>query len=454
MLSRSLIAAAGNAGAGELSYWVAEVYSSNVTEYLSARAEVNETNGNIVVRTWNTSNQWFFELDYDGGLDDSSTTSNVQMPGSGYDGTLVASGGNTYSLNMSAYSTLRFLDVDDLSVSSFSGKQFSNAVTGFVNNPATKQMMVVDDSQTDERVVLVTGGYFDYDVAYESRFTAWTYNITDGAVDSTRTKAVSYNESGYGIRYPQVAKGTSGKFAISYTDVGDTATGKTGFATYTNGASPALSHVHAPSTQNMKNFALRIDENDKLCAVTCVSNQHWFWRGTTAGTYTPNVYYGFNAYSAIGNVISASIDSAGNMYVLGYQGAFDGYRLLKFNTSNAVEWVLQFKHQNVSPYGQPFADVNIQSIDGEDFLLLSLVYQVENTNQYPVYIIKAPLDFENYTGTYGHIIVSTISFSPTVTTNTFTTTSVNYGTFTTNMGHANTTQANTATTASTTVTDI
>lgn len=448
MISRSLIAAAGNAGDAEISYWVAEVYSSNVTEYLGARAAVNETNGNIVVRTWNTSNQWFFELDYDGGLDDSSTTSNTAMPGGGQGG-LVSYGSNTYSLNMSAYSTIRYLDVDDLSLSSFSGKQFSNAVTGFANVPPTKQMMVVDDSQTDERVVLVMGGYYDYAGFYEPRITAWTYNITDNNVDSTITRGLDGNYSGYGVRYPQVAKGTSGKFAISYTEVG---ANKTGFATYTGGTT--IPYVHAPSTTNMKNFAIRIDENDKLCAVTAVSNQHWFWRGTTAGTYTPNVYYAFNAYSAIGNVISASIDSAGNMYVLGHQGGLEGYRLLKFNTSNAVEWVLQFKHQNVSPYVQPFADVNIQSINGEDFLLLSLVYQVENTNQYPVYIIKAPLDFENYTGTYGHIIVSTITFSPTVTTNTFTTSSVNWGTYTTNMGHSNTTQANTATTASTTVTDI
>ena len=163
--------------------------------------------------------------------------------------------------------------------------------------------------------------------------------------------------------------------------------------------------------------------------------------------------YAFNAYAGIGNIISASIDSAGNMYVLGYQTALEGYRLLKFNTSNAVEWVLQFKHQNVSPYAQPFADVNIQSINGEDFLLLSLVYQVENTNQYPVYIIKAPLDFENYTGTYGHIIVSTITFSPTVATNAVSNATDGFNS-TTNMPHANTTQANTATTASTAVTNI
>ena len=451
MISRSLIAAAGNAGDGEISYWVAEVYSSNVTEYLGARAVVNETNGNIVVRTWNTSNQWFFELDYDGGLDDSSTTSNVQMPGSGPDGTLVAAGGNTYSLNMSAYSTQRFLDVDDLSVSSFSGKQFSSAITGFANYPATKQMMVFDDSQADERLVIVTGGYHDYGTVYVPRVTVWTYNTTDGTVDSTITREMNFaSASPLGVRYPQVAKGSSGKFVVSFQSTADN---KTAFLTYNNGATPSLTHVQTTGTTNMEHFALRIDENDQLCAVTCVNNQHWFWRGTTAGTYTPNVRYAFNAYAGIGNIISASIDSAGNMYVLGYQTALEGYRLLKFNTSNAVEWVLQFKHQNVSPYAQPFADVNIQSINGEDFLLLSLVYQVENTNQYPVYIIKAPLDFENYTGTYGHIIVSTITFSPTVATNAVSNATDGFNS-TTNMPHANTTQANTATTASTAVTNI
>ena len=449
MINRSLIAAAGSAG-GELSYWVAEVYSSSTTVNTDARAIVNETNQNIIVRTWDSSNQWFYELDFDGGLDDSSTTSNTSMPAGGK-GDLVSYGSNTYSVNMSAYSTLRYLGVDDLSLSSFSGKQFTNATTGFSNYPPTKQMMAIDDSEADDRVVLVMGGYYDFGGYYEPRITAWTFNITDDNVDSTITRGFDGNYSGYGVRYPQVAKGASGKFAISYTETGNN---RTGFATYTGGATPTIPYVFAPSTANMKNFALRIDENDKLCAVTCVSNQHYFWRGTTAGTYTPNAYYSFNAYSAVGNILSASIDSAGNMYLLGYQGAFDGYRLLKFNTSNTVEWVLELEHNTVSPVSSGEADVNVQSIDDEDFLLISLVFGVENTNQYPVYVIKAPLDFDDFTGTYGHIVVSTVSFSPTVTTNSFVTTNPNFGTTTTATNKSNTTQANSATTASSTVTDI
>ena len=70
-LSRSLIAAAGNA-AGSLSYWVDRVQtSSSYTPTL--RSVVNTTNENIVITNGNQlSSRYFVELDYDGGLISSS----------------------------------------------------------------------------------------------------------------------------------------------------------------------------------------------------------------------------------------------------------------------------------------------------------------------------------------------------------------------------------------------
>ena len=453
MLARKLIAAAGNAG-GDLSYWVARVSPGSVTLQTRPRAMVNETNQTIVGRLWYSGYSWFFRLDYDGGVDAASSTTDISEHPNGGQGALVAVGSSDYTVNQYDYGTMRAYDISSLSTTTIQGRQFANGeVTGFSNYPPTKQMAVFDGSQTDDRIVMVDGGYYDYgDGTYQPRVGAWTFNVTDNLVDSTLVRALNDNTSGYGVRYLQVASGSSGKFVISYTEPGDD---KTGFATYNNGATPSFSNFkHSPSTANMKNFALRIDENDKLCAVTCVSNQHWFWRGTTAGTYTPNVYYSFNAYSAIGNVISASIDSTGNMYVLGYVSSFSGYRLLKFNTSNTVEWVLQLANSSVSPaISGEGADINVQSIDGQDFLLISLVYQPENTNQYPVYVIKAPLDFANYTGTYGNIVVSSVSFSPTITTNTPTNVDVGSA-ISANISRSNPTASTTSRSLSTSVTDI
>lgn len=455
MLARNLIAAAGNAG-GELSYWVARVSPGSVTAQTRPRAMVNETNQTIVGRMWNSGYSWFFRLDYDGGADAASYTTDMSEQPAGGQGTLVAVGSSDYTLNQYTYSTTRAYDISNLSTTTIQARQFSNStITGFANYPPTKQMAVFDGSQTDDRIVMTESGYYEVpdESLYQPRMVVWTFNVTDNVVDSTLTRALTDNAPGYGVRYSQVASGSSGKFAISYTEPGEN---KTGFATYNNGATPSFSNFkHAPSTANMKNFALRIDENDKLCAVTCVSNQHWFWRGTTAGTYTPNVYYSFNAYSAIGNVISASIDSTGNMYVLGYQSAISqAYRLLKFNTSNTVEWVLDLANSTSNPAtSSEGADINVQSIDGQDFLLISLVYQPENTNQYPVYVIKAPLDFDDYTGTYGNIVVSSVSFSPTITTNVASISDAGSD-LSGAMGKSNPTASTTGVSLSTSVTDI
>jgi hypothetical protein len=58
----------------------------------------------------------------------------------------------------------------------------------------------------------------------------------------------------------------------------------------------------------------------------------------------------------------------------------------------------------------------VQSIDDTEFLLMSLVFPIESGSNYCWYIIKAPLDLNNYLGTYGNIQISNYSFSPTVTT--------------------------------------
>jgi hypothetical protein len=107
-LSRSLIAAAGNA-AGGLSYWVDRVQtSSSYTPTL--RSVVNTTNENIVITNGEQlSSHYFVELDYDGGL---ISSSEYTMAADGTKSTLLAIDSNNYNFFPQTNTALRYVNLD------------------------------------------------------------------------------------------------------------------------------------------------------------------------------------------------------------------------------------------------------------------------------------------------------------------------------------------------------
>jgi hypothetical protein len=107
------------------------------------------------------------------------------------------------------------------------------------------------------------------------------------------------------------------------------------------------------------------------------------------------------------------MDADGNVYIY-YQNG----QLVKFSSSNTIEWCLRIDNTLVGyEAGNEYInEIKVQSIDDTEFLLMSLVFPIESGSNYCWYIIKAPLDLNNYLGTYGNIQISNYSFSPTVTT--------------------------------------
>lgn len=409
MINRSLIAAAGSAGE-DVSYWVARITTSPNLEN-SYRASVNEGDESIVVRTstQSTANQGYIELDYDGGYQSAKTTAMSSAPSSGYQASLDSIGGNTYIANQLDYYTSRILQRESSSDTSYSEVKFNlSSSLGLQNAVAHSHFMCADDETSDDRLVMVGGGYLYFDPYYQGGFAVWTWNVTDSTIDSRKMVQGNFNTAGYGNRWCQVAKGNNQKFAVSWTD---TASTKQGFATYYNGATDTFSGALYPSTSNMKTIGIGVDANDKMTCVAGLSNQVYVYRGNTAGDYTPSIIYSFSPSSIGGYPISSAIDSEGNAYIL-----FREMYLVKFNAANQVEWTLYIDN-SLTTYqsGQVQSEVKVETIGDTEFLLMSLQWPPEGSTR-PAYIVKAPLDLNNYLGTYGNLQISSYSFSPTVST--------------------------------------
>jgi len=410
ILSRSLIASAGS-GAASVSYWVARVTTSPNLEN-SYRAAVNEADETIIVRTstQSSADQGYIELDYDGGYQSAKTTAMASVGSSGYQASIECVGGKTYIANQSTYYNARILERESASDTTYTSRGFSlYGILGFQNTVAHSHFLCADEETADDRLVFVGGGYSSEDygyTVYQPRFVALTWNTSTLNIDSYQGIQGSPNLEGYGSRWAQVAKGNNQKFAVTWTD---TASTMHGFATYYNGATPSFIGALYPSSANMKNLGIGIDANDKMSAVTGVSNQCWVFRGNTAGVYTPNVYYIFDPSSIGGYPMSAAFDSEGNAYILTRE-----MYLIKFNTLNQIEWTLYLDNtQTTYQSAEGLSEVKVETIGDTEFLLLSLQYPPESTTR-PGYIVKAPLDLNNYLGTYGNLQISLASFNPTV----------------------------------------
>lgn len=412
ILSRSLIAVAGS-GAASVSYWVARVTTSPNLEN-SYRAAVNEADETIIVRTSTqaSANQGYIELDYDGGYQSAKTTAMAYAPSSGYEASIECVGGKTYIANQYDYYNARILERESGSDTTYTSKSFNlSSNLGLQNTLSHSHFLCADEQTANDRLVMVSSGYKYYDFGYDmyqGRVSVFTWNATNGVIDSAGHSQGQFNPSGYGHRWSQVAKGNNQKFAVTWTDV---ASSKQGFCTYYNGSVSTFTGANYPSTSSMKTMGINVDANDKMNCVAGLSNNIYVYRGNTAGDYTPSVIYSFSPSSIGGYPISSAIDSEGNAYILTRE-----MYLIKFNASNQVEWTLYIDNSLTTYQGsQEQSEVKIETIGDTEFLLMSLQYPVEGTTR-PGYIIKAPLDLNNYLGTYGNLQFSLASFNPTVST--------------------------------------
>lgn len=415
VLSRSLIAAAGNA-AGGLSYWVDRVQTpSSRTPFL--RASLDTTNQKIsIVGSEQTIGRYLVELDYDGGLIDASL---FNSGGAQYSTDFLTIDSDRYFFIPKTSAQLTVTDVGSVNSSLFDSIYWNlNAQSGTSNYDAHSSFASYDQETVSDLIVITRGGYTSvyftgYGTYYKSKALTFTYNPTNNTTTNQKTIQGSFEPSGYGARNAIISNSFGQDYCLFWNDPSANPYG-IGFAKYTTATTPT------PTTDvkfsvyfaNFKNIGVFLDSENKMSAVGAVTTSFTrVFRGNTAGDYKPDFAYDFSHGVTLGNLVSTAMDSEKNIYLL-YQNNY----LVKFSSSNTIEWCLNLDNTLVGLEPATYiSEVKVESIDDTEFLLLSLVYPRESGQPFCWYIVKAPIDLNNYLGTYGNIQISSFSFSPSIT---------------------------------------
>lgn len=428
MLSRSLIAAAGNAGGGGLSYWVDRIQQTVTTTPSCLRATVNPTNENIFVYCENSSGgasqSNFIELDYDGGLITSKYTLVNAQP---YHCSVQSLGNLNYMGNLFSSSNVAVYKFADGVPAPSPGynyltQNFVGFVPGAYEAPAFN--MVAYEYAGNDVFTFVRGGYTStYWTGFGYVFTPQLHVSSYIAANNTTTggtSASSLDTVGYGYRDAMIIQSRGGDPDLHVLFCNDPYTSNNVFYTYDRGntTSPFLNGKTVPYSANFEGKGLFLSPDDKLTAVGAVTTSTtWVFRNLTAGQYWPDRYYSFSHNATMGYLTSSSMDAEGNVYLL-----YANNYLVKFSSSNTISWAIQITC-SVAPAQsttETLSEVKIQAINDEEFMLLSMGFATEGASVFSFYPMKLPLDLNNYLGTYGVITFSAYSFSPTVTLNTFT----------------------------------
>lgn len=416
MLSRTLIAAAGNAGGG-LSYWINEVDINASAYNFDLVVGASEARESVIVRAQVGSEGRYIELDNAGDYlrSGSETTSSSQLTFIPFNNNYLLQTGN--SANLREY----YLETGTSSTAlqySYSGVATSN-VTGGTGRDALAPGLTSDT---------VCYAYGKRDYYYSGPYVVWTpymyvsanYEplaspVTNGARQfvGSPTLGTSY------FWQPAVSKNTySGKHSVCWME----------------SFSASNLHIADIDGSNVSNdrrtiYSLSdtpknifVDSTGKTTIVTYeYSNKIKLLRGSTAGSLSSiTSSYKFTTSPIYGALIASVMDSNDNIYLL-----TDSLNLFKFTTSNTIEWSLSLTDSRGSFATRPF-DMVLGVEDDTEFLYIAKQAELNSSPvNYKLHIWKLPLDANNYTGTYGTYTISSFT-NPTITSGSITTSSAAY----------------------------
>ena len=235
VLSRSLIAAAGNA-AGGLSYWVDRVQTpSSYTPFL--RASLDTTNQKIsIVGSEQTTGRYLVELDYDGGLIDASL---FNSGGAQYSTDFLTIDSDRYFFIPKSSTQLTVTDVGSVNSSLFDSVYWNlNSQSGTSNSDAHSSFASYDQETVSDLIAMTRGGYTTtyftgYGNYYMSRLLAFTYNPTNNTTTNQRTLSGSFEPAGYGARHAIISNSSGQNYCLFWNDPSMSPYG-IGFAKYKN----------------------------------------------------------------------------------------------------------------------------------------------------------------------------------------------------------------------------
>jgi len=416
MLSRTLIAAAGNAGGG-ISYWINEVDINASSATFDLVLGASEARESVIVRAQVGSEGRYIELDNAGDYlrSGSETTSSSQQTFIPFNNNYLLQAGN--SANLREY----YLETGTSSTAlqySYSGIANSGVTGGYGRNALAPGL-------TSDTVCYAFGKREYY---YVGPYLAWipymyvSANYEPLANPVTNGARVFSRSGSFGDSYfwqPAVSENTySGKHSVCFMESFSASNLHIADINGSN-VSNERRTIYSLSDTTKNIF---VDSTGKTTIVTYeYSNKIKLLRGSTAGSLSSiTSSYKFSTSPIYGGFIASVMDSNDNIYLL-----TDALNLFKFTTSNTIDWSLSLTDSRGSFAGRPLNMV--LGVEGDtEYLYIGKQAELNSSPaNYKLYIWKLPLDANNYTGTYGTYTISSFT-NPTVTSGSITTSAASY----------------------------
>lgn len=439
---KTLIAAAGNAGAGGPSYWVNEVDINN-SDSPSIRMSASEDRGSVIVRSQRGSTSKLIEIDNAGdylrsGSETASSNCYAFIP---------FNGNYLFQANFSTDSRLWYFE-NGTSSTAF---QYSyNGLASSVPISMSHGRNALSPGLTSDTVCYSFG---KRDYYYAGPYVVWTpylyvsANHEPLASPATNGARQFVGQVTLGDTYfwqQAVSKNTyNGKYSVCWME--SFSQDKIHVAdidgTNTSSERRSISTVDTPEN-------IFVDSTGKTTILARTTNHSILLRGSTAGSLS-SITSTYKFFTGSNGSVSV-IDSNGNIYIL-----TAAMKLFKFTTSNTIEWSLSLTDSRGSTAGG--YDMVLGTEDDTEFLYIVQTADLNSSPiNYKLYIWKLPLDANNYTGTYGTYTISSFA-NPTITSGSISNGSPTYSSSAKTMSNTainSPTQAPELTTHTTTVTPI
>lgn len=416
MLSRNLIAAAGNAGGG-LSYWINEVDINASTFNFNLVLGASEARESVMVRAQVGSQGRYIEIDNEGNYlrSGSETTSSDPLTFIPFNNNYLLQAGNSGNLRQFYLET----------GTSTTALKYSYSAIGTSGVSGGNGLNALAPGLTSSTVCYAFGKREYYYSGPYVVFTPYMYvsaNYEPLASTATNGARQFVGSATLGDSYfwqPAVSENTySGKHSVCWSES-------------FSASNLHIADINASNVSNDRRTIYSFSDTPKNIFVDSTGkttilvseylNKIKLLRGSTAGSLSSiTSTYKFTSSPIYGGIISSVMDSNDNIYLL-----TDALNLYKFTTSNTIEWSLSLTDSRGSFAQRPF-DMVLGVEDDTEFLYIAKQAELNSSPaNYKLYIWKLPLDANNYTGTYGTYTISSLT-NPTITSGSISNSAASY----------------------------
>jgi len=429
MLSRKLIAAAGNAGGG-VSYWIDEWVPPNTDDYIT-RVSVNSNRSSILLVAI-SAYPYFIELDYDGNPIRKSYFSTTTSLNNSYLLDVFPYGSDYAVVHQNPYSggyvwTLGLVDET-------SSTNLREAYRVTYNNTASPPYATYQPGgyqpgtqriyANDSYIAKFDGGYdsFSQSPNYVTAVGAakMTYSGTTLTVANTNGFITNsgYEEAYDDLRRAQISSPYGSNYHLirwwhysynsNWYSTWNASTGAVSTPMRVAGANQSSGIKLGVNPTNGYLFDIT-SNNGTACVI------YYQTTGNVNTYYYPdtrrNINWNTVTSSTTGYIMDAAIDSDGNMYLLWGRGY-----IMKISSSFTLEWAASITDSTASyvlaSNDEPINSIRIEDVDGTEVMFVTMRLSAKSGQTTKnIQIHKLPLDLDNYYGTYGNVTYAAVNSS-------------------------------------------